>query len=225
MTRRIEHEEEAIGGSKPVEEYAEATSRHAKLQYRALLKDLKGLDVSGRYLEMGAGPGVLAVMLAEDNPRVEIVAADLSPEMVAAAQAYVEGRGLEDRVRCVAADAADGGLMEALGRFDLVYSAFSLHHWKDPVKSVEVLWSAVKDGGVLYIHDLKRVWWLYYLPVDGGDIQAIRAAYVPGEIRAILQRAGIDSYEIKTPFPFFWQSIVARKSEPTAVGGVTEGRT
>lgn len=211
MPKRIEHKEEAIAGVEQARKYAEASKKVAKLQFGAMLKDMKALNVSGHYLEIGAGPGILAAMIAEDNPHIRITTVDLSPDMVALANEHVKERKLQDRISCLVADANGEKTMEGLGKFDLVYSAFSLHHWKDPEKSISNLWKAVRDNGILYIHDLKRVWWLYFLPLKGGDIDSVRASYMPNEIRLILEKLGINKYKIKTLFPFFMQSIIAWK--------------
>jgi 2-polyprenyl-3-methyl-5-hydroxy-6-metoxy-1,4-benzoquinol methylase len=211
MLRRIEQKEEAIGGIEEARKYAQAHRKYDGLMYRAFLKDLKALRISGNYLEIGAGPGFLAVMIAERNPDVSITAVDLSPEMVAVANEYINERKLQDRIHCVVGDVGDQDMMEGLGKFDLVYSTFSLHHWKDPEASIPNLWNAVKDNGILYIHDFKRVWWLCFLPLEGGEIVSIKASYTPKEIGVILQELGITNYKIKTLFPFFLQSIIACK--------------
>jgi methylase of polypeptide subunit release factors len=49
--------------------------------YRGILKEAKANHMSGNCLEMGAGPGLLAVMLARQNPELNITAIDLSPDM------------------------------------------------------------------------------------------------------------------------------------------------
>ena len=69
----------------------------------------------------------------------------------------------------------------------------------------------LNDNGLLYIHDLKRVIWLYYIKSNSGFFNSIRAAYRPNEIKAILNKLGIESYKIKIVFPFFMQSILIRK--------------
>ena len=211
MPQRIERKEETIGGIEDARRFAQAHKKYAGLMYRAFLKGLKALHVSGDYLEMGAGPGFLAIMIVERNPDVSITAVDLSPDMVTVANEYINERKLQDRIHYVVGDVGDQDSMEGLGKFDLVYSTFSLHHWKDPETSISNLWNAVKDNGILYIHDFKRVWWLCFLPLKGGEIGEIRASYTPKEIRAILQKLGIVDYRIKTSFPFFLQSVMARK--------------
>lgn len=211
MPQRIEPKEEAIGGVEEARKYVQAHRKYAGLMYRAFLKDLKALHVSGSYLEIGAGPGFLAVMIAERNPDVSITAIDLSPDMMAVANEYINERKLQDRIHYLVGDVGDQDMMEGLGKFDLVYSTFSLHHWKDPGTSISNLWNAVTDKGILYIHDFKRVWWLCFLPLKGGEIGSVRASYTPEEIRVILQELGIINYKIKTLFPFFLQSIIACK--------------
>ena len=206
MLKRIEHQEEAIVSINEVRRYAEA-QRRVKFMYRPLVKELQALHITGNYLEIGAGPGLLAAMLVEENKNLSITAVDLSAQMANIACEYFRGRQLQDRINYVVSDVNDENMIQGLGKFDLVYSTLSLHHWKEPEKSIRNLWQVVKDNGMLYICDFKRVWWLYFLP--GANF--IRAAYNPGEITEILLSSGINNYRIKTLFPFFMQSIIASK--------------
>lgn len=213
MPKRIESHEEAISGIENARQYAEMAKKSAKVMYGSFLKHIKSLDVKGgNYLEVGAGTGILAAMIAEDNPDVHITAVEISSDMVTVAREYIEERKLEDRIRFVVLDATDEVMMEELGEFDLVYSTLAMHHWKDAEKVISNLLKVVGDEGVLFIHDLRRVWWLYYLPLrSSGFIDSIRAAYMPDEIETIFQRLGIDQYEIKRRFPYFMHSIIVRK--------------
>jgi SAM-dependent methyltransferase len=207
MPKRIESHEEAISGIENARQYAEMAENHRNIMYGSFLDHIKSLGVKGRrYLEVGAGTGV------QDNPDVHITAVEISSGMVTVAREYIEEEKLEDRVRFVAMDAADDVMMEGLGEFDLVYSTLAMHHWKDAEKVIGNLLKAVGAGGVLFIHDLRRVWWLYYLPFRGsGFIASIRAAYMPDEIKTIFQRLDINRYEIKRRFPYFMHSIIVRK--------------
>jgi 2-polyprenyl-3-methyl-5-hydroxy-6-metoxy-1,4-benzoquinol methylase len=172
---------------------------------------MRVLRPRGKCLEVGAGPGILACLLAKEHPGIDITAFDFSPAMVDLAREYISRKGLETRIHYVCGDVNSQKEMEQLGTFDLIYSSFSLHHWRDPEKSIRNLWSGLKDSGVLYIYDLKRVWWLYLLPIKGGFIDSIRASFRPGEIAAIFEKLDITDYEVETTFPFFIQSIIARK--------------
>ena len=199
MPGRIEHTEEAITGIEEARRYAEMHRQHARWIYRAFLNDIRRLTIAGTCLEVGAGPGILAVMMAQAHPHIHITAVDLSADMVAVAGEYIEEKGLAERVRSMVANVNDESVLKSLGTFDMVYSTFSMHHWK-----------AVGDGGILYIHDMKRVWWSALLPLGKGDKESIRASYTPAEIEGSLQTLGIHEYEMRTLFPFFLQSLGRR---------------
>ncbi|OGP63737.1 MAG: hypothetical protein A2170_08880 [Deltaproteobacteria bacterium RBG_13_53_10] len=100
--------------------------------------------------------------------------------------------------------------MEKLGQFDLVYSVYSMHHWQNPESAILHLFKVINENGILYLGDLKRVWWLYYLPSKSRDIEQVRASYAPGEIKKMLGRNRISRYEMQSLFPFFLQSIVVK---------------
>jgi 2-polyprenyl-3-methyl-5-hydroxy-6-metoxy-1,4-benzoquinol methylase len=223
MTGRTQHESEAITGDDNVERYADAHEKHGKLLYRAFLNDVRKLRIGAKWLEVGAGPGILASILAEEYPDVSITAIDLSADMVAAARERINAKNLSDRINCRLCDANDKRELDKLGRFDFIYSTFSLHHWKNPIAAISNLWNLLVDGGVLYIHDVKRVWWARFLPLGKGDRDSIRAAYCPREIKGFLGELATGEYEIKTLFPFFLMSFIIRK-QGNKNSGLPEGR-
>jgi 2-polyprenyl-3-methyl-5-hydroxy-6-metoxy-1,4-benzoquinol methylase len=202
---------EEIPGIDNARKYAEKHQKYASLMYRGVLRDIKANHISGNYLEAGAGPGLLAVMVAQQNPGINITAIDLSPDMAKVAGEYISKNMLENRIRYLIGDVSDEKMLQELGKFNFVYSTFSLHHWKEPEKSLRNLWNAVEDNGILYIHDFKRIGWLCALPFKGGEIASMMASYSPDEIRDILRKIGINDYKIKTAFPFLFQTVIARK--------------
>jgi ubiquinone/menaquinone biosynthesis C-methylase UbiE len=199
----------ALVGVETAARYAEM-AKGLMVQYRGFLKHLETLEVGGRYLEIGPGPGVLTVAVAQEKPDAQITGVEMSPDMVTVAREVVERAGLAGRVRILVGDAGDGDVFRSLGQFDLIYSTFSLHHWKDPKRVIQNLMSVLADGGVLYIHDLRRAWWLYWVPVRGGFLNSIRAAYVAQELHHMLRGLGIERYEIRNVFPFM-QSVLIEK--------------
>ena len=211
MTNRIQQSQDAITGKEKVRDYAERHKKYAKLMYGDMLKTIKALNISGRCLDVGAGPGLLAIMIANEHPDITVTAIDLSPDMAAVAGDYIRESRLEDRVSYMVGDAGDERLLEKLGKFDLVYSTFSLHHWKAPEESIRNLWKVVADNGTLYLYDFKRIGWLCSLPLKINEMKSMKASFTPDEIRSILKRTGVTDYSIKMPFPFLFQSIVARK--------------
>lgn len=211
MASSVKQKEEEIWGEERVRKYAEGHKKWAGLMYRGVVKGVGELKASGRFLEMGAGPGFLAMMIAREYPGITVTAVDISPDMAEVGKEYIAANKLEDRISYVVGDVGDRELIQRLGKFDLVYSTFSLHHWESPGDAVRNLWNAVGDNGVLYIHDFRRLGFLGWLPVKDGLIDSIRAALRPREIEAILKETGVTDYRIKTPFPFVFQSVIARK--------------
>jgi ubiquinone/menaquinone biosynthesis C-methylase UbiE len=180
------------------------------VQYRGFLKHLKTLDVGDRYLEIGPGPGVLTVAVARENPDAQITGVEMSPDMVSVAREVVERAGLANRIRFLVGDAGDRDVFRSLGQFDLVYSTFSLHHWRNPQRVIQNLLSVLAGGGMLYIHDLRRAWWLYWVPVRNGFLDSIRAAYVAQELHEMLRGLGIKRYEIRNAFPFMHSVLIQK---------------
>jgi SAM-dependent methyltransferase len=101
--------------------------------------------------------------------------------------------------------------VEKLGEHDLIYSTLSLHHWQDPVGSLRNLWRALKGGGVLYVRDLRRCWWLCHLPLKGSFRDSVGASFTPSEIRRILEGLGVANCDVRSSFPYLTMAVVARK--------------
>jgi ubiquinone/menaquinone biosynthesis C-methylase UbiE len=210
MLKRIKGEQEqTFVGIESARAYAEeARSPVMRRVYSLIVGEISRLGVTGKFLEIGPGPAVLTTMVAQAIPEAYIAAVEISPGMITVAREHVEREGLTDRIAFVEGDANDTDLLERLGRFDLVYSTYTLHHWNHTETVIKNLLRAVAPGGILLIHDLKRVWWLYWIPSQEGFITSIRAAYTPAEICDLLTRMGVDRYEIKNGL--FWQSIIVR---------------
>jgi SAM-dependent methyltransferase len=211
MLNRVAQSQEAITGVEKARDYAERHKKYAKLMYGDLLKTIKALNISGRCLDVGAGPGLLAIMVASEHPDINVTAIDLLPDVAAVAGDYIRESRLEDRISYVVGDVGDERLLEKLGKFDLVYSTFSLHDWNAPEKSIRNLWNAVADNGRLYLYDFRRIGWLCSLPLKINELKSMKASFTPDEIRSILKRVGVTNYSIRVPFPFLFQSIIARK--------------
>ncbi len=105
------------------------------------------LDGSGRLLDLGCGPGFLAIAFA---PYVaEVVAMDPEPDMLAAAQEAA--RGQAGRFTFVLGGSQD--LAPALGRFSLVTMGRSFH-WMDREKTLATLDTMIEPkGGVALFGD------------------------------------------------------------------------
>ncbi len=121
---------------------------HGRPPYsRALVPTLAaavGLDGSGRLLDMGCGPGVLAIALADCF--AEIIALDPDAEMLAAGRRRADQAGIAN-IRWVQALAEDLPTLDR-GRFKLVTFGQSFH-WTDRERVAETVYGMLEPGGAL----------------------------------------------------------------------------
>lgn len=208
--RKVEmHQEETFTGLEAAEEYAEST-KESTMRYRAFFNNLEALGIQGKYLDVGAGTGNLAAIIAKNRPDVEITAVEISTDMVAVGEEYIRKKGLQGQIKFIEGDAVEKETINELGEFDLIYCTYSFHHWENPGKVIDNLMSSLGENGVLYLYDLRRVWWLYWIPIRNGFFNSIRAAYVRREIKEMLTGFCPECYEIRYEFPFM-QSVIIRK--------------
>ena len=167
------------------------------------------LDGGSRLLDLGCGPGFLAVAFA---PHVgEVVAMDPEPLMLAAAQEAA--RGKPGRFSFVLGGSTD--LSPALGRFALVTMGRSFH-WMDRDRTLASLDALIEPrGGVALFVDRQldapeNAWYEAWratrdrfareraapTPADGGDHEAVLRRSAFSEVRRLTERyrrrTGID---------------------------------
>lgn len=109
----------------------------------AALADALALDGAGRLLDVGCGPGVVAIALAPWF--AEVVGLDADPEMIAEATRQAGLAGVT-RTRWVQRRAEE--LPAGLGRFRVVTFAASFH-WMDRPLVARAVRSMLDDGGVV----------------------------------------------------------------------------
>ena len=149
--------------------------------YARVAGEVAAAHPGGKLLEVGSGPGRLAVRLAREAPNITLTGVDISEAMVERAARRVAGADLSERVRFEVGDVAALPLSD--GEFDGVVSTLSLHHWSDPSRGLAELHRVLKPGGEARIYDLAH--WLW-LPARGGDRLAQLAAASPfgeGEVQ------------------------------------------
>lgn len=176
------------------------TGRHAAREYLRYQKILGGLYLggfyrtleqerrSGRYLEIGSGPGFQTAEVMKRLSPDEIVCVEPSRDMLDAASDYMAERGFKNTVKLVEGFVEDTTLITSLGQFDLVYSTLSMHHWGNPIFGLKNLMKALKPDGLMVIYDLRA-------PHEG------RRSKV-NDMRVILAAAGIDNYTVKNGLIF-----------------------
>lgn len=130
--------------------------------YHQIAEEIVAGVQSGKVLDIGTGPGHLAIEIAKLNNQLEIVGLDLSPKMIniarknaaAAKIGNPQKRTIGARVKFEVVDAHN--LPYHDNSFDFVYSTFSLHHWRNRVKVLNECLRVVKNDGLVWIYDFIR---------------------------------------------------------------------
>lgn len=127
--------------------------------YRRMADDLAA-TVAGLHapvvLEIGPGPGHLAVELARRVADLRLTGLDIDPSMVEHAVVRAERAGVQDRVTFRVGDVAVLPFADA--SFDLVTSSFSVHHWPDAAAGFAEIRRVLRPGGRAVVYDLPDRW-------------------------------------------------------------------
>ena len=135
--------------------YAEFARNTPSMQeeYRRLAGQTAAVIQAGEVLEIGPGPGFIAIEIAKRLPEVQVVGLDLSKTMIDIATANAREHGLSERIVFREGDASQMSFGEAA--FDFIISSGSLHHWKEPSRIFHEVHRVLKPGCRAVISDLR----------------------------------------------------------------------
>ncbi len=122
-------------------------------EYRRLAAKTAAAIQAGRVLEIGPGPGFIAIEIARLLPGLQVVGLDLSATMIDIATANAREEGVLERVMFRVGDASQMPFDNA--SFDLVISSGSLHHWREPRRIFQEIYRVLKPGCRALISDLR----------------------------------------------------------------------
>lgn len=106
--------------------------------------------VTGRVLDVGTGPGRLAILLAEEKAKVTSI--EYEAEGIATARKNAVDSSLENQIWFLRGDA--GCMPFADETFDLVASANVIHHLAKPVDSIWEMLRVCKNDGCVVVADM-----------------------------------------------------------------------
>lgn len=178
--------------------------------FAQIAADLAATFPRGDLLELGSGPGRLAVRLARLAPEPRLTGVDISPDMVERASRRAARAGLSDRVRFEVGDVA--ALRFADGRFDAVLATFTLHHWPKPAVGLAEIYRVLKPGGEAWIYEVPT--WLWHTSHVGADLAPLAAASPFG-------RGTLDTIPWPGPLRLVRRLRLRRSEQDTAPAGQT----
>lgn len=148
--------------------------------FTRVARDVAEVAPRASVLEIGPGPGRLAVKLAALDPGVRITGVDIAPDMVKRASRLAARSGVADRVSFEVGDVAALPFHDAT--FQFVLSTLSAHHWPDPAAALAEIHRVLRSGGVAWIYDLPD--WFTRLERRGASIGDLADASPFGGDRA-----------------------------------------
>lgn len=124
--------------------------------YYKIIANETALAQGAKLLDVGTGPGILALEIASKFPSSQITGIDISEKMVEIANnnringTVPAGRKI-DNVEFKLMDAKRLEFSDEY--FDLILSTGSFHHWKDPMKVIGEIHRCLKKGSEAWIYD------------------------------------------------------------------------
>jgi ubiquinone/menaquinone biosynthesis C-methylase UbiE len=110
---------------------------------------------TGRVLDVGTGPGRIAIRIAKLNPGLSIDAIDLSKNMLSLAERNAREERVGDRIHFSVGDAKRIPFEDQT--FDLVVCHNMLHQLPDPLVTVKEINRVTKPHGAILIRDVRRL--------------------------------------------------------------------
>ena len=160
-----------------------------------------------RCVDLGCGPGDIAIRLAQQRGLWHIDAIDASAAMIDIAHDAVDRAGVSRQVWLHCLDAKATHL--AAG-YDVIFSNSLLHHLPDPLPMWREIRRLARPGAIVFVRDLIRPQTYdlaeemveQYAGRESHTLQqefyrSLLSAFTPGEIRAQLEEAGLSELEIR----------------------------
>jgi SAM-dependent methyltransferase len=142
---------------------AEVTHSHLA-EVTAWVRQLAADPPPGRILDLGSGTGTGAFALLERFGQAEVIALDVSAEMLQRLIGQARALGLADRIRAVQADLDTA--WPAIDAVDLAWASRSLHHLADPDRVLAEVFATLRPGGLLVVAEIDS--FPRFLPDDLG---------------------------------------------------------
>jgi len=111
---------------------------------RDLMTRVPEFQRGGRLLDLGGGPGLVAISLLQDNPLWSGAVFDF-PETVKVARGNIDKAGLSERLKVIGGNLATDPIGD---NFDLIWCSSVLHFMPDIEATLTKIWAALKPGGV-----------------------------------------------------------------------------
>lgn len=168
-----------------------------------------------RVLDVGTGTAQIPIEIVRRRSDVDIVAIDLSREMLKLGQCNLERAGVAAAIRLELVDAKR--LPDPSASYDAVISNSIIHHIPEPLHSLREMVRVLRPGGVLFVRDLLRPSDLATLDrlveqhAAGANphqrrlfAESLRAALTVEEVASLLQQVGLPAHWVAATSDRHW---------------------
>jgi SAM-dependent methyltransferase len=149
-----------------------------------------------RVLDVGCGPGVVAVRIAQDGPRRSVTAIDSSEPLLDRVRRRAADAGIGDRVVTLVGDLDHP--LPSTEPADLVWASMVLHHVTDPGATLERLRDRLAPGGVLVMVEFGNAPTVLG-PDDPLVIDGTWVRFQAATAASLTERLGLDPVTIDWP--------------------------
>jgi len=191
---------------------------------RLIVRQLRRHKPTGILADIGCGPGLLTMLIAQKFPRLKVLGLDTAQEMIKTANANAVSLGFEGRVEFREGNIQSLPLPDQT--LDFAVSSLSLHHWSQPERGLAEIHRALKPGGQVLLIDMRRDSRLFFyllmlfatsivMPRGMRKINeplgSVLASYTPKEIQDFFVRSPFKEYKVHGGPA--WMIIWGRKKE------------
>ncbi len=135
--------------------YEKATNLAIESYYHQVAEEVVSVFKEGTILDLGTGPGNLPVEIIKRVPGIQIVAVDLSRQLIRMARARALNADLSKHISFEVGNAAN--LRFDDDSFDMVISTGMLHSLRKPTNVLKDIYRVLKSGGEAWIYDPARI--------------------------------------------------------------------
>ncbi len=128
--------------------YAFGVSHSLKPLYDFIAKDVKKIRPKS-VLDVGAGPGDLAVMIKKEVKNAEVYCVDPSESM----QRIAVRKFDRNKIEGINYKLGSSRYIPFKNRFDLIVTSISFHHWKEKEKGIRYLLGKLNKDGKLVVYE------------------------------------------------------------------------
>jgi ubiquinone/menaquinone biosynthesis C-methylase UbiE len=141
------------------EQHARWAKVASKLTYapfaRKIVASLAPLESGSTIVDLGTGPGILAIELHKLLPQAKTIGVDLSSDMLETARRNADEGGMSDfETRLGKAEE----IPVESNSVNLVVTQSSFHEWEDPQRGLSEIFRILKPGGSVILKDYNRSW-------------------------------------------------------------------